>query len=98
MRIDSRDLQGLPVATETGQRLGKILSFDVDVEQHAVTCYHVGPRNWPGGLRYEIVPQQVLSITAEQMTVQDAVVVAAEAAAMARAPAVTVSPMSPRSE
>lgn len=74
MRIDSRDLQGLPVVTEMGKRLGKVLFFEMDVESHAVLLYHVGTRHWPSGERYLIAPAHVVSITEKEMTVKDGVV------------------------
>jgi sporulation protein YlmC with PRC-barrel domain len=106
MRIDSRDLQGLPVMTKSGERLGKVLSFEVDIETHTITSYAVGPRNWSASFavgrstaQYFITPAQVLSITAEVMIVQDGLV--AERAEEHRASAAalpTISPIASRSE
>ena len=92
MRIDSRKLTGLTVATESGEILGKVLSFDVDVDSHAIVGYHVGPGGWSRTERFLIAPAQVVSVTAERMTVSDSTVRAAEgerAAAMASVPGVT---------
>ncbi len=94
MRIDSRDLLGLPVVTVSGVRLGKVLSFELDADTHAVALYHVGPRNWPGSVRHAIAPPQILSVTAEQMTVRDGAV--AEEAGEGRrvgAPVASPSPL-----
>ncbi|TAL19419.1 hypothetical protein EPN90_03685 [Patescibacteria group bacterium] len=94
MRIDSRDLVGLPVLTESRRRLGKVLSFEIDVDSQAVTLYHVGARHWPGAARYLISPRQVASVTAEEMVVFDAAVREREAEARAiAAPAATISPV-----
>lgn len=71
MRIDSRKLTGLTVATESGEALGKVLSFDVDVESHAVTGYRVGPGGWSRQVSSVISPAQVVVLTAERMVVSD---------------------------
>ncbi|MBP9748905.1 PRC-barrel domain-containing protein [Patescibacteria group bacterium] len=106
MRIDSRDLQGLPVVTQSGQRLGKVLSFEVDIESHAIMSYAVGPRNWSASFavgrsaaQYLIAPAQVLSITSEVMTVQDGLIAERAEETRAAAPALpTISPIASRSE
>jgi sporulation protein YlmC with PRC-barrel domain len=98
MRIDSRKLTGLPVVTETGQALGKVLAFDVDVEAHAVMGYHVGP-SWPRGEKYLVSPAQVVSITAERMTVTDTTVRANETSAVrVRGGLPSVNPIASRQE
>ncbi len=98
MRIDSRDLLGLPVVTASGTRLGKVLSFEVDADSHAVVAYHVGARNWPlGGTDHLIAPGQVLAITAEKMTVADgAVRETDEKTSGARQPMPTAAPVATR--
>jgi len=100
MKIDSRDLHGLPVFTESGSLLGKVLGFDLDVDSHSVRLYHVGARNWPRpASTFEISPGQVVSITAERMTVKDAV--EAEAGTVRQAvnkPVTNVSPIATRQE
>ncbi len=97
MRINSHDLLGLPVVTAIGKKLGKIISFDIDVESHAIIQYDVGPRNWPRALtHYLVAPEQVVSITAEQMTVKDGVVPAAEERVPATASVARISPLATR--
>lgn len=99
MRIDSRDLHGLPVVTQLGKRLGKILFFEMDIETHAVLLYHVGTRHWPAGERYLITPAQVDSITEKEMVVKgDVRLVDTKESAPVRAPVTRVSPVATRGE
>ena len=99
MRIDSHDLHGVAVVTEMGRRLGKVLSFEIDIESHAILLYHVGTRNWAGGTRYIIAPDSVLSITTEQMTVRDSVIKTAEQDIQSmKSPLSTISPVASRQE
>lgn len=88
-RIGLKDTLGLPVYTESGTHLGKLIDVILDVESHMVVSYEVRT----GSLAQQVLsqqdavvsiqPQQVVGITAERMIVQDSA-----AAAMEGAPAV----------
>lgn len=72
--IKSNNLLGLPVVTESGQRLGAVRSFDVDVDAHAITNYYVKPGSivaMIGKGELVIHASQVVSITEKQITVRD---------------------------
>ena len=72
--INSRKLLGLLVATESGTKLGAVISFDLDSESHGVSRYCVGPHRWSRKENLLIAPAQVLGITAERLIVSDSVV------------------------
>ncbi len=73
--IKSNNLIGLSVVTESGQRLGAVRSFDLDVESHTITRYYVNPGRIVAmiGQQGELLihPSQVVLITEKQMTVRD---------------------------
>lgn len=77
-RISNTLLIGLPVVTESGQPLGTVRSFDVDVETHTIVRYMVNP----GGIvaivsgRKDLIirAEQVVRITKKEMVVHDAVI------------------------
>lgn len=99
MRIDSRRLTGLPVVTESGDMVGKVLSFDVDVETHAVLAYHVGRGGWSRAETGIVSPAQVVSVTAERMTVRDGAVRSEEGErAAVAAPVPGITPIATRQE
>lgn len=80
-RINSSDLIGLAVATESGERLGTVRAFDMDVESHAIVSYTVKPSRLVALIgRDDLIvrPTQVVAITKNQMTVRDNVVPIAE--------------------
>jgi len=74
MHILASQLIGLPVVTKSGQPLGRIVDLEIAVDSHAIGAYHVRSRwNIAGllGRNLLIVPRQVISITAQRMTVED---------------------------
>lgn len=76
MKIASSDLINLPVYTESGQNLGRIDSFEVDIDAHAITLYHI-KTGLIKGLWHEqltIHPSQVVSVNSEKMVVEDSTV------------------------
>lgn len=81
MRISSSDLINLPVFTEGGRNLGRVHSFDIDIESFIITRFYVKTnltfRDLLGNLSHEqliIAPSQVISISQEKMVVKDGVV------------------------
>ncbi|MFH1426901.1 MAG: PRC-barrel domain-containing protein [Candidatus Kerfeldbacteria bacterium] len=67
---------GLSVETKNGTMLGVVTNVDVDPETHLVTKYSVASsfffgRCYSNRPALLIAPQQVLSITADRMVVED---------------------------
>lgn len=79
--MQENDLIGLRVETRTGQRLGRIVHFEVDVETQQVSKYHVAGQKLVAdllGRALLIDRHQVIAITAEKMIVEDLTIEAAE--------------------
>jgi sporulation protein YlmC with PRC-barrel domain len=78
MRLTTKDLISLPVETKSGEKLGKIASFDIDSETQQIVCYCVKSLNPIKDLIFQdqliISPTQVISITAKKMVVEDNVI------------------------
>lgn len=75
MRINSKQLMGLPVITKSGQDLGKVVSVDIDVDSGRLTTIRVKTRGLVKGLLDTdllVDWSQVVSIDAERVVVQDA--------------------------
>ena len=75
--IKSNKLIGLLVVTESGQRLGTVRSFDVDVDAHTIVRYYVKPGSivaMMGHGEFLVHASQVVHITEKQMTVRDTTV------------------------
>jgi len=43
MKINSKQLKNLSVQTESGQELGTLESFNVEVESQSILEYHIKP-------------------------------------------------------
>lgn len=75
MKISSNDLINLPVFTQGGQNLGRVYSFDIDIDidNQTVTCYYVRTGLIKGLWHQQlaIAPGQIISITKEKMVVKD---------------------------
>lgn len=72
--LDDKTLLKLPVYTKSGARLGKVVGFDFDVETHGILRYRVQPKGLAASVLKHpmlISREQVLSIDAEKMTVDD---------------------------
>jgi sporulation protein YlmC with PRC-barrel domain len=77
MLISSEKLIGLKVETESGQYVGRVQSFDIDIESHTIRNYHIKPKFLEGGSFYEEIMVhhlQVVSISEEKMVVVDNIV------------------------
>ncbi len=73
MQISSSDLINLPVYTQSGKHLGRVASFDIDIDTNGITAYYV-KTGLIKGLWYQqlaISPKQVVSISKEKMIVED---------------------------
>lgn len=76
MKITLKDLQQLPVKTQRGIMLGRIVGIDFDTEAHAVVKYHVARFSVVDELLRRTLlvdPSQVISITSKEVTVEDAI-------------------------
>jgi len=73
MQMSSVDLINLPVYTQSGQGLGRIVSFDLDVDSHLVVNYHVSTGLIKGlwHQRLLIHRSQVIAINKEKIVVED---------------------------
>jgi len=75
MIISSDDLIGLPVYTQSNIHLGKVVSFDLDIDSNAISKYHI-KTGLIKGLWHEqltVDESQVISISKEKMIVEDAI-------------------------
>lgn len=73
MKIQSSDLINLPVYTQSGQHLGRVDSFEVDIDTHAITHYYVRTGLIKGLWHEQLIidQSQVISISKEKMVVED---------------------------
>ena len=77
MLINSEQLIGLKVETESVEYVGRVQSLDLDIESQSVRSYYIKRSLLEGGMFTDelIVHQkQVVSITSEKMVVVDNVV------------------------
>lgn len=75
MLIDYKNLVNLPVETQGGQSLGKIMGLTLETESQIVYQYHVKPLGLGGFFAHELLihRQQVVAISADKMIVEDLV-------------------------
>lgn len=86
--LDSKTLLKLPVWTQSGTRLGKVVGFDFDEGAQMILRWRVRPVGVAArisGGELLIGREQVVEITSERMTVEDA---AAREMELARAKAI----------
>ena len=69
MRITYAQLKQLPVKTVSGSILGKVKDLELDADSHQVLKYHVSEGFFAKSLL--IAPNQIKSITAQAITVED---------------------------
>lgn len=74
MLIKNENLIDLPVETKNGEPLGRISSFEIDIDSQSILNYRIKP----SGLIKELLKEeliinrgQVLSISKEKMVVED---------------------------
>jgi len=75
MRLNTKQVFGLPVETSGGSALGKACSADFDAETGRLTTLHVKTRGViPGLMDEELLVDwsQIVEITAERVVVADA--------------------------
>jgi sporulation protein YlmC with PRC-barrel domain len=71
MIISAKGLINLPVFTLSGIKLGKVNDVQLDIDAQVIAHYVVASGSWKKKT-FLIAPAQVRSITAERMTVNDA--------------------------
>lgn len=74
--LDDKTLLKLPVETESGDALGRVAGFEFDAESHVVLRWRVRPRGLASRVLTSpllVAREQVVSIDAEKMVVEDAV-------------------------
>lgn len=75
MLIPHKQLLGLPVETKSGDKLGLIDGFNLESDSHLIYQYLVKPAGLSKIFSQELIinRQQVLSLSAEKMVVDDLV-------------------------
>ena len=76
MIISHKNLLNLPVETKSGQILGAISHFDIEVDEQRINRYYVKSRSLISGLLNKeliISAEQVISIGQDKMVVEDSV-------------------------
>jgi uncharacterized protein YrrD len=81
MRYRDVELRGIPAVTKSGEKLGKLVAFEIDTAHHEVTHYVVSrtslfARLLPSELL--VAPGQVVSIDTDLMVVEDGAVAVRE--------------------
>ncbi|MBU4360890.1 PRC-barrel domain-containing protein [Patescibacteria group bacterium] len=74
MKISNKKIINLEIETQSGQKLGKIESFNIDIDSQSILEYKIKPLNLIKGLIENelIIPRgQVIEITDEKMIVED---------------------------
>ena len=77
MKIYSNNLTGLKVETESGRKLGKVESFNIETDSQSILEYKIKPFGLVKGLvaRELIIPRgQVIDISENKMIVEDLIV------------------------
>lgn len=73
MKMQNSDLINLPVYTQSGEHLGKVFSFEVDVDTGKIDNFHVKTGLIEGLWHQQLIVRytQVIEITTEKMIVED---------------------------
>lgn len=74
--LDDATLLKLPVETKSGAALGRVAGFEFDAESHAILRYRVRPKGLAARVLKRpllVAREQVLSVDAEKMVVDDGV-------------------------
>jgi len=72
MLINLHNLIHLPVLTESGTKLGKIYDINIDIDNHSVKSYLI--RSSIISHSHLVKPIQIVSITKDEIIVEDTVV------------------------
>jgi len=74
MKINNKQLKNLSVQTESGQELGTLESFNIDVESQSILEYHIKPSSLVEKLiqgALTIPRGQIIDITPKKIIVKD---------------------------
>lgn len=76
MTLTSRQLINLPVFTESGTKIGKILYLELNEKEHLVEKYAIKTSSFIQLIPVILLisPQQVVDINLEQVVVEDSIV------------------------
>lgn len=77
MRFRDADLRGVPVVTKSGEKVGKLAAYVIDTERHEVAQYVVARSSLLSKIIPDellVHPDQVVSLDAEMMVIEDAAV------------------------
>jgi sporulation protein YlmC with PRC-barrel domain len=77
MLINSQKLIGLRAETQSGQYIGRIQSFDIDIDTQSARNYYIKPSLLEGGVfsgELKVHHRQVVDISERKMVVLDNVV------------------------
>lgn len=80
MRITLKQLKTLPVLTESGANLGRVVDLEIDATNHSIGKYIVSA--WPNILKRDkllIAPEQIVAIDVEKVLVKDGTIKVTEA-------------------
>ena len=73
MKINVKQVIGLPVETQTGISLGKVVGINLEITSHVVNEYVVR-HGFLNSQEFLIKPIQIISISQEKMIVEDGIV------------------------
>jgi len=74
MNLKKQEIINLPVFTQSGENLGRVVDFEVSSDTHQIEKYIVRSGLMAGGILQKdllISPTQVISMTNEKMEVED---------------------------
>ena len=77
--LTQKQLNNLPVYTQSEDFLGRITGFEIDQQTHQIDKYYIGSSSWLINLLgqeqdFIISSDKLISLTEEKMTVEDAVI------------------------
>ncbi len=77
MLLHAQDVKNIPVVTQDGRKVGKLIGPTIDTATHAIFKYAVARSRLLSALLPDellVDPSQVVSLTAEQMVIKDELV------------------------
>ena len=79
MILSNKQILNLPVYTKSGDFLGRVIGFELEVDLHRIVRYYVGSSSFVKNLlknkpEFLISDNQVINITEEKMTVEDSTI------------------------
>ncbi|MBI5077146.1 hypothetical protein HZB94_02080 [Candidatus Falkowbacteria bacterium] len=76
MRVNFKKLRKIPVETESGVNLGRVVDVELDAEKHLVSKYFVAKTTFGVSKIFDagqlsIAPNQIVSVSNEKIVVED---------------------------